>query len=125
MASPAVEKLVTAALFNGAEIIQSDIVFRIMQGSVSGEKHVRSKPGESPNNEFGDLVRGVEAARYGPLKARVTSSAPYAAALEFDESGRMGGKRPAVIPARNAKKKEVRDLVSKALQVAVKRSTQK
>jgi HK97 gp10 family phage protein len=123
MASPAVEKLVTSALFNGAEIIEKSAKISITTGSVGGEKHIRSKPGEAPNNEFGDLVRGIEAARYGPLRARVTSNAPHATPLEFGTS-KMAA-RPYMVPARNKNKKEVRALVSKALQVAVKRSTQK
>jgi HK97 gp10 family phage protein len=123
MASPAVEKLVTSALFNGAEIIARSAQISITTGAVSGKGHIASKPGEAPNNDTGDLVRGIEAARHGPLKARVTSSAPHAAPLEFGTS-KMAA-RPYMVPARNKNKKEVRDLVSKALQVAVKRSTQK
>jgi hypothetical protein len=42
--------------------------------------------------------------------------------LEFDDSGRLGGERPFLRPARDKKAKEVRDLVTKAMNVALKRA---
>ena len=123
MASPAVEKLVTQALFVGAETIAVAAQLSITLGAVSGKAHVPSKPGEPPNQDTGVLAGNIEATRAGRLKALVTSSADYAAALEFGTS-RMAA-RPYMRPARDKKKAEVRDLVSKALKVAVRNSRSK
>jgi HK97 gp10 family phage protein len=122
LASPLVEKLVTQALFNGAEQIAAYAQLLITAGAVSGKGHIASKPGEPPNNDTGVLADNIEASLYGPLKARVISSAPYSGALEKGSSKVEA--RPFMRPARDAKKKEVRELVSKAMLVAVKRSTQ-
>lgn len=113
-------RLVGQALFAGAETIQVEIQRLISEGAVSGAGHVRSLPGEPPNYEFGDLSRGVEATQIGPLHARVSSNAPHASPLEFSTS-RMAA-RPSVIPARDNKRREVVDMVQKAVSVAVKRS---
>lgn len=120
LASPAVEKLVTQALFVGAETITVEAQLSITRGAASGKNHVPSKPGEPPNQDTGVLSSNIEAARFGRLKAKITSSAPYAAALEFGTS-KMAA-RPYMRPARDKKKAEVRNIVAKTIKVAVRNS---
>lgn len=113
-------RLVGQALFAGGEAIQVEAQRLISTGSVSGKAHVPSKPGEPPNYDSGVLSANIETTQPGPLRVRVTSKAPYASPLEFGTS-KMAA-RPYMIPARNNKRREVVDMVQKAVSVAVKRS---
>lgn len=120
MQSPAAERLVGEALFAGGEIIQTAAQISITTGAVSGAGHVASLPGEAPNQDTGVLGGNIETTQPSKLLVRVASKAGYSAALEFGTS-RMAA-RPFMVPARDKSKKEVRALVAKALEVAVKRA---
>jgi HK97 gp10 family phage protein len=120
MQSPTAEKLVGRALFAGGEIIQTAAQISITTGAVSGAGHVASRPGEAPNQDTGVLGGNIETNQISALKVIVGSYAGYSKALEFGTS-RMAA-RPFMVPARDKSKKEVRTLVARALEVAVKRA---
>lgn len=113
-------KLVGDALFVAGEAIQTEAQRLISTGSVSGKGHVPSKPGEPPMGDTGTLASNIETTQPGPLHVRVTSKAPYASPLEFGTS--KMAERPYMRPARDNKRREVVDMVQKAVSVAVKRS---
>lgn len=120
LASPAMTEAVSKALFAGAERIQVEAQLSITRGSVSGKGHVASKPGEAPNQDSGVLAGNIETTQPGPLRVRVASEAPYSAPLEFGTS-KMAA-RPFMRPARDAKRAEVKALVERAVNKAVKAS---
>jgi hypothetical protein len=117
---PEMVRFVGAALFEGGEAIQAEAQRLITTGSVSGKGHVRSRPGEPPNQEFGDLANNIETTHPEPLRVIVGSYAPHASPLEFGTS-RMEA-RPYVVPARNNKRRAVVDKVERAVAYAVRRS---
>ena len=144
MAGPETVRKVGAALFAGGQMIQVEAQRSITEGSVSGKGHVPSLPGEPPNQDTGVLANNIETASVGPLKVEVSSNAPYAAALEKGskrkagvgarsfsaESGKFGpirvefgdsktAARPYMTPAMNKKRKEVVQLVRRAVSEAV------
>lgn len=108
------------ALFAAGEAIQVEAQISITSGAVSGKSHTPSAPGEAPNNDSGLLANNIETTQVAPLVVEVSSNAPYAAALEFGTS-KMAA-RPYMGSARDAKRKEVTQLVRQAVDQAVKRS---
>lgn len=114
----AVVREVGKALFAGAEAIAVEAQQSITRGSISGKNHVPSKPGEPPNNDSGVLAGNIEAALVEPLKAEVSSNAPYSVPLEYGTS-KMAA-RPFMRPARDAKRREVTALVQKAVNRALR-----
>jgi HK97 gp10 family phage protein len=118
--SPATVKLVGQALFAAGQMIENEAGLSITRGAVSGKGHVASKPGEAPNADTHRLDRSIETTQVGPLKVKVTANSGYASALEFGTS-KMAA-RPFMRPARDKKKGEARDIVVKALNVALKRA---
>jgi HK97 gp10 family phage protein len=112
-------ELVGRALFAGGEAIKAEAQHLITQGAVSGKNHVPSKPGEPPNEDTGELRRGITVTQIGPLHVRVASNAPYSGHLEFGTS-KMAA-RPFMGPAARARRKEVVALVRKAVSVATRR----
>lgn len=103
-----------------ADKIRADAHRSITAGSASGQsggkhQHVRSKPGEPPNNEHGDLARSLVAEAYPEkLEAEVRAEAAHAAPLEFGTS-KMAA-RPYMRPARDAN----RDFAGKVFAEAMK-----
>jgi HK97 gp10 family phage protein len=118
--SPATLRLVGQALFVAGQMIENEAGLSITRGAVSGKGHVASKPGEAPNADTHRLDHSIETTQIGPLKVKVTANSGYASALEFGTS-KMAA-RPFMRPARDKKKGEGRDLVVKALNVALKRA---
>ena len=116
------EKAVTQALFAGAETVANEAGLSITRGAVSGKGHVASTSPNPPNADTHFLDRSIVAKRAGKLKSKVIVAAPYAEALEFDSSGRMGGARPFLRPARDKKADEIRDLVARGMNEALRRS---
>lgn len=114
------ERFVGQALFAGGNRIQVEAQLSITQGAVSGKNHVPSKPGEPPNQDTGRLADNIETVQKGPLLVEVSSNAPYSAPLEFGTS-KMAA-RPFMRPARDKKRREVVDLVQRAVSEAVRRS---
>jgi HK97 gp10 family phage protein len=109
---------VGAALFAGGEEIRAEASHLITEGAVSGKNHVPSLPGEPPNEDTGTLRTHIETTQVAPLKVEVSSNAPYAAALEFGTSKMLA--RPYMQPATNRKRKDVAELVRKAVNAATK-----
>ncbi len=113
------EEEVAAAVRQGADLIADHAVGSIMEGSVTGKRHIASAPGEAPNNNWGDLVRGIEGQHPEPLRSVVISQSQAAASLEHGTS-RMAA-RPYLGPAGVAETPNIVKLV----QDAVARSARK
>lgn len=120
LAGSDMERTVGKALFAAGELIQTEAQISITTGSVSGKNHVPSAPGEPPNNDTGVLANNIETVQKEPLLVEVSSNAPYSAALEYGTS-KMAS-RPFMRPARDKKRREVEQLVKRAVAQAVKRS---
>ncbi len=114
-----VDRVIGQALFVGGNRIQVAAQLSITTGSVSGKNHMPSLPGQAPNQDTGVLGNNIETIQKEPLLVEVSSNAPYAAPLELGTS-KMAA-RPYMGPARDAKRKEVADLVAKALERVSKR----
>lgn len=104
---------VGSALFAGGQAIQVEAQISITNGAVSGKGHVPSRPGEPPNQDTGVLANNIETVLVAPLRVEVSSNAPYAAALEYGTS--KMAERPYMRPAVAKKRKEVVDLVRRAV----------
>lgn len=120
LSGPDMVRRVGAALFAGGQTIQVEAQLSITRGAVSGANHVPSAPGQPPNNDTSVLANNIETVQTGPLKAEVSSNAPYAAALEFGTS--KMAERPYMRPATAAKRKEVTALVRRAVSNAIRTS---
>jgi len=114
-----VDRVIGQALFVGGNRIQVEAQVSITAGSVSGKNHTPSLPGQAPNQDTGVLGNNIETVQKDPLLVEVSSNAPYAADLELGTS-KMAA-RPYMAPARDAKRKEVTNLVAKALERVSKR----
>jgi HK97 gp10 family phage protein len=105
-------------LFAAGDLIQTSAQESITTGAISGKGHVPSLPGEPPKADTHTLDRQIETEMVEPLRIRVTSYAPYSAALEFGTS-RMAA-RPFMMPAaareRKAAVKMVRDAVTRIVE---------
>jgi hypothetical protein len=101
------------ALYWGAQQIQSEAQHLITEGSVSGKNHAPSLPGEPPNNDTGVLKSNIEAVQTAPLRAEVSSNAPYAVPLEAGTS-KMAA-RPYMGPATRNKRKVIVEKVLEAV----------
>lgn len=108
---------VTQAVFASAKDLEVDAALSITKGSVSGRGHVPSKPGEPPSADTQVLSRNIEAVSTGPLKAEVSSNAPYALALEFGTStvAERPYMRPATARERPRAVKRILDAVNKVI----------
>lgn len=113
MAGPEMVQRVGAALFAAGSMIEVAAAHSITEGAVSGKGHVPSRPGEPPMADTHVLDRSIETNQVGPLKVEVSANAPYAAALEFGTS--KMAERPYMRPAVAAKRKEVTELVRRAV----------
>jgi phage gpG-like protein len=102
-----------AALFAGGERIAVAAQISITEGAVSGKAHVPSAPGSPPNNDSGILAGNIETVQVDIGHVEVSSNAPYAAAQEFGNS-RLPA-RPYMAPAAAAERKNVTELVRRAI----------
>lgn len=107
-------------LYVGADMIRAEAFQSISRGSVSGKHHVPSAPGEPPNRDTGTLQSHIESKMTGPLSAQVTSSADYAAHLEFGTS-KMAA-RPYMRPARDKKAPEIQRLFAQEIEKLVRKA---
>lgn len=113
MTGAGAERFIGQALFVGGETIQVEAQISITKGAVSGAGHVASLPGQAPNADTHRLADNIETVQPAPLRVEVSSNAPYSAALEFGSS--KVGERPFMRPAVAAKRKEVTELIAKAI----------
>lgn len=100
LAGPQVRAMANAVVYEGADRIRAAAHRLVSQGSVSGKGHVPSAPGQPPHRDTGNLQAHMEATNPKPLVGRFTSSADYAAFLEFGTS--KMAERPHIRPARDA-----------------------
>lgn len=117
-------ELVGRALMAGGEKIKAEASHLITQNSSGGHsggkhQHIRSLPGHPPNEEFGDLRKGIFVEQPAPLRVLVVSSAPHARPLE-DGTANMAA-RPSMGPAARAKRAEVVAMVNKAISAVTKK----
>lgn len=122
LAGPGLEKYVGPALFAAGELLATNAQVSITRGAVSGKNHVPSKPGEPPNADTHFLANNIEVTQPGALLVRVTSKAPYSAALERGTS-RMEA-RPFMRPARDATRKDGIALIDRGVAQFVKSTKQ-
>ena len=113
MTSPEAKRQVGAALFVGGQQIQVAAQISITEGAVSGKGHVPSAPGAPPNNDTAVLANNIETTQIEIDHVEVSSNAPYAAAQEFGNS-RLPA-RPYMAPAAAAERKNVTELVRRAV----------
>lgn len=113
IAGPEMIQQVGAALFVGGQMVETEAELSITRGSVSGEGHVPSAPGDPPNRDTGLLDNSIETTQDGPLKVSVTSNAPYSRALEFGTS--KMAERPFMRPALQKKRDAVQTLIRRAV----------
>lgn len=116
------ERLVSKALFSGAEENAVEAQISITTGAISGKGHIASKPGEAPNADTHDLADKIIATQPKPLTARVESNSDHAM-IEFDW-GNVAA-RPYLRPARDKLIPEVVAKVERALEIAVRQSRSK
>lgn len=109
---------VLRALYRAGQLVELEAEFSITNGSISGEGHVPSLPGEPPNADTRFLDTNIQTEIGGPTHVNVESKAPYSAALEFGTS-KMAA-RPFMRPALQKKRAEVVKLVGKAVGITVK-----
>lgn len=113
MTGSGAESLIGQALFVAGETIQVEAQVSITAGAVSGKAHVPSAPGQAPNADTHRLADNIETVQPSPLRVEVSSNAPYSRALEFGTS--KMGERPFMRPAAAKKRKEVTDLIRRAI----------
>jgi HK97 gp10 family phage protein len=116
------KKVAVQALFVGADHLRADAVHSITEGSVSGQGHVPSKPGEPPKADTHQLDTSIitEPLPAGQAGYRVSANAPHAAALEFGTS--KMAERPYMRPAAARSRPYILQLVATALK-ALNRKT--
>lgn len=105
-------KAVSQALFVAGDIIKAEAQVSITTGAVSGINHVPSAPGEPPNEDTGNLRRGIKVVQTSPLTVKVESTATYSAFLEYGTSRMLA--RPFMGPAARKRKDEIVALVRRA-----------
>lgn len=107
------------ALYESADLVRSEAHRSISAGSISGKNHTPSAPGSPPNRDTGVLQANLAVDLISPVKARVTSRAPYSAALEFGTSKMEA--RPFLRPARDAMKPRAASLLKKRINDAIRK----
>jgi len=123
----AMTREVGKAIKVAADLIEGEAENSITAGSSSGQvrgskhAHTPSRPGEAPNNEFGDLIKGIVTAKTGPLSAEVRSEAPHAVPLEFGTS--KMAERPYMRPAAARTRPKAQALVAAAVTRVVRGGT--
>ena len=105
---------IVKALYLAGQRIELEAERSITQGSISGNGHVPSFPGEPPNADTRLLDTNIETtiASHDPPIVKVTSHAPYSAFLEFGTSKMV--ERPFMRPAVKKKRGEAVAIVRRA-----------
>jgi len=114
MAGSEMNDEVFKALYAAGNRIEVAAELSITAGSVSGKGHVPSQPGEPPNADTRLLDTSIETTGdRAAMKVKVTSNAPYSAALEMGTS-KMAA-RPFMGPAARKERSAATELVRKAV----------
>lgn len=120
ISGPEMIREVGKALYVAGQEIEIEAEISITTGSVSGKRHIASKPGEPPNRDTGTLDNNIETVLVAPLRVEVSSNAAHSAPLEFGTS-KMAA-RPFMRPAAQKKRAEatriVRDAVARVVKAA-------
>lgn len=111
-------QLVGQALYVGGDLVKAEATHLITEGAVSGKGHVASLPGQPPNEDTGHLRSNIEVTQAAPLRVEVSSNARYSAALEVGSS-KMAA-RPFMQPAAARTRKEITELVARAVNKAIR-----
>lgn len=114
------EREVGKALFAGGDLIRVEAQIGLSTGSQSGKNHVPGPVGGYPNSDTQFLANNIENVLVEPLIDEVSSNAPYSAAVH-DGTSRTGA-RPFLKLARDAKQRDVEDLVVAAVKRVVGKS---
>ena len=114
------EAEVAVAIGQGARLVDDRAKALIMEGSQSGAGHVASRPGEPPNNNLGDLIRGIRHEQPEPTRAVVVSQSQAALSLEVGTS-RMAS-RPYMGPAATMEAPAITKLLTRAVSRAAAKS---
>lgn len=105
-------------LYQAGQLVELEAERSITDGSISGEGHVPSEPGEPPNADTRFLDSNIVTEIGGPGIVTVTSNAPYSAALEFGTSKMEA--RPFMRPALNKNRAKIIQLVGEAVSSTIK-----
>jgi hypothetical protein len=122
--------VVARAAFKAGRLVQSRVIKRIQKPEGVGQwvtrhkpgqapyQHMASAPGQAPNTDTGELVRGIQVeVRSGDVFVGVESSQDAKAnALEF---GTTDGKllpRPFLFPTLEASRREIEQMLAEAVQ---------
>lgn len=90
---------VSKELFVASDIIRTEAVLSITQGSVSGAGHVPSAPGEAPNADTNTLDNSIHVRKVSDAHYEVVANAPYAVAQEYGTADGRLPERPYMRPA--------------------------
>lgn len=128
MLSATLGPAVAAAVYKGGRLVQSTVIKSIKNQStgdtVTRSKpgqapydHVASKPGDAPNTDTGELIRGIQIEITGAdvFVGVESSQDEKALALEFGTLDGSLEARPFLFPALEVNRKRIRDMVSDAL----------
>jgi HK97 gp10 family phage protein len=112
---------IVSALYSSGQDIEIDAERSITEGSISGNGHIPSLPGQPPNRDTGELDRNIETTvqTQNPPTVHVTSHAPHSAALEYGTS--KMAERPFMRPATEKNRKKVGQKVASAVRIAVRK----
>jgi HK97 gp10 family phage protein len=120
LSGPDVIKLAGRVVFVGADMVRAEAFRGVSAGSVSGNNHVPSSPGEFPNRDSGGLQNGFKTEQTGPTSAEFRSETEYSTALEFGTSKMKA--RPHVRPARDAAEPKIQRLFADGMNKLVRSS---
>lgn len=115
LAGPGVRASVKGVVYTAADICAKEAAVSITTGSAGGKvkgskhEHIRSLPGEAPNNEDGDLAASIHVEPVDDLQANVVADAPHAVPLEFGTSKMQP--RPFLHPAARKTRPEMLKLL--------------
>lgn len=110
------------------DAIEDEAALSITRGAASGQKggkhqHVPARPGEPPNEEWGDLRRGLESTQTTATAAEFRATAAHSVPLEFGTS-KMAA-RPFVRPARDKVAHNIRGLIGPTARSLLKRAVRR
>lgn len=126
--------LVARAAFKGGRLVQSRVIKRIQKPQGVGQwvtryqpgqapyQHLASAPGQAPNSDTGELVRGiqVEVTRDDVTVGVESSQDDKAMALEFGTTDGRLLPRPFLFPSLEESRADIEKLISEAVAEQIK-----
>lgn len=92
-------KDMSTELYVAADMIRTEAVLSITAGSVSGENHVPSAPGEPPNADTNQLDNSIHVRKIDNNHFEVVADAPHATPQEYGTADGRLSERPYMRPA--------------------------